>query len=83
VATAVAAFRTASSAEVTRIGTAPTASASAIWSTKKFDRGELASAVTTTSGVRLFAASVIPVSALVNPQPWCTLSAATSPLIRA
>ena len=67
----------------TRIGTAPTAVASAAWSTKKFDRGDVASAASTTSGVRLFAASVIPVMAFVNPQPWCTLSAATPPLIRA
>jgi hypothetical protein len=82
-ATAAAACPAASSADVTRIGTAPTAPASAAWSTKKFDRGELASAVTTTRGVRLLAASVIPVSALVRPQPWCRLSAATLPLIRA
>jgi predicted Na+-dependent transporter len=68
---------------VTRTGTAPTAVASAVWSTKKFDRGEVASAVTTTSGVRLLAASVIPVSALVRPHPWCRLSAATPPLVRA
>src|SRR4051794_22118929 len=84
VATASAARRGASPAESTRIGTAPTAWASAGWSTKKFDRGWVASAVTTTRGVRLFAASVIPVSALVTPQPWCRLTAATpATLIRA
>jgi hypothetical protein len=82
VATATAACPTASSGDVTRIGTAPTASARAAWSTKKFDRREVASAVTTTIGVRLFAASVMPVSALVSPGPWCTLSTATLPLIR-
>ena len=32
-------------------------------------------------GVRLLAASVIPVIALVSPQPWCTVSAATRPLV--
>ena len=33
----------------------------------------------TTSGVRLLAASVMPVIALVSPQPWCTVTAATVP----
>jgi hypothetical protein len=69
VATAAAAWATAPSAAVTRIGTAPTAAASAAWSTWKLDRVDVASAVTTTSGVRLLAASVIPVRALVSPQP--------------
>jgi hypothetical protein len=41
------------------------------------------SAASTSSGVRLLAASVIPVSALVNPQPWWTLSTATRPDVRA
>ena len=52
---------------------------------RKFDpRAEPAtSAVSTTSGVRLFAASVMPVIALVSPQPWCTLTTATRPLVRA
>ena len=38
--------------------------------------GGVASAARTTSGVRLFAASVMPVIALVSPQPWCTVSTA-------
>ena len=41
------------------------------------------SAATTTIGVRLLAASVIPVIALVRPHPWCTVTAADRPLIRA
>ena len=57
--------------------------ASAVWSTAKLDRGDVASAARTTSGVRLLAASVMPVIALVSPQPWWTLSAATAPDIRA
>ena len=82
-ATAAAARSAAPAAASMRTGTAPTATASAAWSTKKLDRGWVASAATTTSGVRLFAASVMPVSALVNPQPWCTVTAAGLPLIRA
>ena len=38
------------------------------------ERGWVASAARTTSGVRLLAASVMPVIALVSPQPWCTLT---------
>ena len=37
----------------------------------------------TISGVRLFAASVMPVIALVSPQPWCTVTRRHPPLIRA
>lgn len=57
--------------EWTRSATAPTAVTSAPWSIRKFDRTAAApvSAASTINGVRLFAASVIPVIALVNPQP--------------
>ena len=67
----------------TRSATAPTETASASWSIWKFERGEVASAASTTSGVRLLAASVMPVSALVSPQPWCTDSTPSRPLVRA
>ena len=50
---------------------------------KKFDRGLVASGASTTSGVRLLAASTIPVSALVTPGPWCTVSAVNRPDTRA
>jgi hypothetical protein len=40
-------------------------------------------AASTIIGVRLLAASVIPVTALVSPQPWCTESTPTRPLMRA
>ena len=43
----------------------------------------MASAARTTSGVRLLAASVMPVIALVSPHPWWTLTTATRPLTRA
>ena len=66
-----------------RTASAPTARARAIWSTWKFDSGCVASAVSTSSGVRLLAASVIPVMAFVKPGPWCTDSAATVSLMRA
>ncbi len=81
-ATAAVASPTAASGEVIRTEVAPTERASDSWSTKKFDVGRVASAATTTSGVRLLAASAIPVMVLVRPQPWCTLTAATVPLIR-
>ena len=50
---------------------------------KKFDRGLVASGASTTSGVRLLAASTIPVRALVKPGPWCTDSAVSRPDTRA
>ena len=61
--------------------TAPTAVTSASWSMRKFERTAAApvSAASTSSGVRLFAASVMPVIALVSPQPWCTVSTAGPP----
>ena len=71
------------SAEEIRSGTAPTASASAAWSTKKLERGSVASPASTMSGVRLLAASAMPVIALVSPGPWWTLSTPTRPLSRA
>ena len=72
-----AASATAVAAEVdsARHG-APPPAASARLVDEKFDRGWVASAATTTSGVRLLAASVMPVIALVSPQPWCTVTAA-------
>jgi hypothetical protein len=73
----------ADSAQATRSQTAPTAVATAAWSMKKLDRGAVASGARTSSGVRLLAASVMPVSALVKPGPWCTLSTPSSPLTRA
>jgi hypothetical protein len=66
-----------------RRNSAPTAAASPGRSTKKFDRGFVTSGASTTSGVRLLAASVSPVSALVTPGPWCTLSTASLPDTRA
>jgi hypothetical protein len=38
------------------------------------------SPASTTSGVRLFAASPIPVSALVSPGPECTVTNVSSPV---
>ena len=83
VRTAAAACSAAPAADVTRRGTAPTAAARAAWSTAKFERGAVASAARTTRGVRLLAASVTPVRALVRPEPWCTVTAACRALIRA
>ena len=79
----MAASVTAETGDVTRIEAAPTAAASAGWSTWKLDSGDVASAARTSSGVRLLAASVMPVIVLVSPQPWCTDTAATDPLMRA
>ena len=73
---------TAVSADVIRAETAPTDSARAVWSTQKLDCRLVTSAARTSNGVRLFAASAIPVMALVSPQPWWTLSSATPPPIR-
>ncbi len=75
---------TALAAVCVRSDTAPTATPSASWSIRKLDStAEPAeSAVSTIIGVRLLAASVIPVIALVSPQPWCRLSTLTLPLIR-
>jgi hypothetical protein len=50
---------------------------------KKFDLGLVASGARTIRGVRLFAASVRPVIALVTPGPWCTVRAASRPDTRA
>ena len=76
---------TAVSGERTRRGTAPTDAAIASWSIRKFDRTAAAavSAASTSSGVRLLAASVMPVIALVSPQPWCRVRTPSSPLVRA
>ena len=41
------------------------------------------SPASTSSGVRLLAASVSPVMVLVSPGPWCTLHTPTRPLARA
>ena len=58
---------------------------SASWSIRKFDRSAAAgvSAASTSTGVRLLAASVSPVIVFVRPGPWCTLQAASRPLTRA
>src|ERR1700734_1942241 len=52
---------------------------------RKLDRTAEAgtSAARTSSGVRLLAASVMPVTALVRPGPWCTLSRPVRPAVRA
>ena len=83
--TARTASATAVSAPCTRSATAPTDSTNPSWSILKFDRNAPAgvSAASSTIGVRLFAASVRPVIALVSPGPWWTLHAATSPVTRA
>ncbi len=47
------------------------------------DAAAAVSAARRTSGVRLFAASVRPVIALVSPGPWCTVQTPVSPLTRA
>ena len=62
---------TAKSGECSRAGTAPTALARPATSILKLDLTALAatSAASTISGVRLFAASVMPVIALVSPGP--------------
>ena len=54
-------------------------------SIRKLDRTAEAatSAASTTIGVRLFAASVIPVSALVRPGPWCSESTPGRPAVLA
>jgi hypothetical protein len=51
---------------------------------RKFERTAAPgmSAASTSSGVRLLAASVNPVIALVSPGPWWTLQAARRPLTR-
>ena len=52
---------------------------------RKFDRSAAlgGSGASTMSGVRLFAASVNPVTVFVSPGPWCTLHAAMRPVTRA
>jgi hypothetical protein len=67
----------------TRSASAPTDTASAAWSMRKFERAPSLSAARSSSGVRLFAASVRPVAVFVRPGPWCTEHAGSSPLIRA
>src|SRR5262249_57089757 len=59
--------------------------ASAGTSMRKLDRTAAPAtlAASTSSGVRLLAASVMPVSALVSPGPWCTLKIPTRPVSRA
>ena len=74
---------TAKPAECSRPGVAPTAVAIAATSMRKLDRGADASAASTTSGVRLLAASVMAVSALVSPGPWCSETTPGRPLSRA
>ena len=51
---------------------------------RKFERSAAAgvSAASSSSGVRLLAASVSPVIVFVRPGPWWTLTAASSPLTR-
>ena len=66
-----------------RSAMAPTEVSSAGWSIRKLERGPELSAARTSSGVRLLAASVSPVTVLVRPGPWCTLQAGSSPVIRA
>ena len=81
--------RAASSAalapECTRSAAAPTVVASVAWSSRKFERSAAAGAspATSSSGVRLLAASVRPVIALVKPGPWWTVQTPTRPLTRA
>ena len=62
-----------------RSGIAPRVAAMPAWSTRKFERIAAAGAspAISSSGVRLLAASVSPVSALVKPGPWCTLHTPT------
>ena len=59
------------SPECTRSAAAPTVVASAAWSSRKFERSAAAGAspASSSSGVRLLAASVSPVIALVKPGP--------------
>ena len=68
-----------------RSATAPTDSTSPCWSMRKFDRTAAAgvSAASTSSGVRLLAASASAVSVFVSPGPWWTLATPTRPLTRA
>ncbi len=81
--------RTASSiarlAECSTAGVAPTARVSASTPIRKLDctAEALTSAASTSMGVRLLAASVIPVSAFVMPGPWCRLRIAGRPVLRA
>ena len=76
---------TAVAGEWIRSLTAPTLRARASWSILKLERTAEAwvSAVSTISGVRLLAASPIPVIALLSPQPWWVLTTPTRPDIRA
>ncbi len=70
--TARAVSATAVAGECTRSDTAPTAVTSASWSILKFERSCAAgvSAASSSTGVRLLAASVSPVIAFVSPGPW-------------
>ncbi len=83
--TARATSATAVAGPWTRSDTAPTDSTSASWSILKFERIWAAgvSAASRISGVRLFAASVRPVTAFVSPGPWWTLATPRRPLTRA
>ena len=75
---------TALCGEWMRSATAPTLRASASWSILKLERmAEAAlSAVSTIIGVRLLAASPMPVTALVSPQPWWVETMPTLPDMR-
>ena len=61
--------------------TAPTASTRPAWSIRKFERSAAAgvSAASSSSGVRLLAASVSPVIVFVSPGPWWTLQTGEPP----
>lgn len=75
---------TALAGEWTRSGTAPTLRARSSWSILKLERTAepAASAVSTIIGVRDLAASPIPVTAFVRPQPWWVETIPTRPDIR-
>jgi hypothetical protein len=81
--------RTASFAAVsgprTRSAITPAVAASPPWSILKFDQSASAgvSAASTSSGVRLLAASVNAVSVFVKPGPWWTLTTPIFPQDRA
>ena len=81
--------RCASSAAVfglwTRSAIAPTDSTRSCWSMRKFDVSAAAgvSPASTSTGVRLLAASLRPVIVFVSPGPWWTLTTPTRPVTRA
>ena len=71
--------------EWTRSAIAPTDSTRSCWSMRKLELSAAAgvSPASTSSGVRLLAASVRPVIVFVSPGPWCTLTTPTRPETRA